>query len=265
MNSFNPSTQVQHYDSTQLANSILSNFNYPPTEIICDGQLHRFGKKQICWYVCFENWLVAGDWSGNYQGINQPLQKEKYQSLSNLERQEIYKKIAQAKLKAEQDKENLYQEAAIEAQNAWSKYSDEGHSKYLANKGLKPIEGVKFGNDKWGNFIATALVDSDGKIWSLQKIYDKFFQDGRNKAFLKGGKTKGCYSLFGNLQSAIIYICEGVATALSILLAVPNVLLVVAYSCHNFKSVARSIKQKYQNKKIIIVADNDVKEGGFYG
>ncbi len=264
MNKCHLKTRALHYENANLAAAILSEFNYPTTEVICDGQLHRFGKKQVCWYICFDNWLIAGDWSGNSKSINQPLNETEYKFLSDFERQEMHDNIMQLKLAAEREKEKLYQEIAVNAQNLWLEYSYAGRSKYLENKGLKPIDGIKFGADKQGNFIATALIDSDGKIWSLQKIYDNPLPDGRNKSFLKGGKIKGLYSLFGNLQSATIYICEGVATALSILLALPNVLMVVAYSCHNFKAVAKNIKQKYRNKKIIIVADNDTKTGGFY-
>ena len=86
--------------------------------------------------------------------------------------------------------------------------------------------------------------------------------NGRNKYFLKGGKIKGCYSEFGNKDSEIIYVGEGLATCMSILLAKPDCLVVVAYGCHYLKDVAQNIKQKYQNKQIIIAADNDVRMGG---
>lgn len=259
MNSRNSHAQVQNCGNANLAAAILSDYNYPSTKLICNEKIHRFGNRQVYWYICFENWLVVGDWSGQLPKISQPINQSQYNSLTFSQQEYLKQKALQAIEKAEEKRREDYKKIAIEAQKIWQNLSEDGKSIYLQNKGLEAINGIKFGSDYSGNFIATALTDNDGKIWSIQKIYDKPFQDGRNKSFLKGGKTKGNYSLFGDFKSAVIYICEGLATALSILLAAPNSIVVVSYFCHNLDAVAKNIKEKFSLAKIYIVADNDDK------
>ena len=244
-------------DIENLANVILSSFGYPTTNIISDNKIHRFGKKDNCWYICFDNWIVAGDWSGKLPSIDQSIDQERYQSLTSLQRELLQHHVSKTRTKAEAEAQRHYEEVANKAQNIWKNLNNSGDSLYLKKKGLEAINGIKFGNDSKGNFIATALVDNDDKIWSLQKIYDYPLSNGRNKNFLKGGKVKGCYLPFGNQQSTTLYICEGVATALSILLAQPNSLVIVTYDCGNLKPVTQNILSKYINKKIIIAGDND--------
>ncbi len=239
--------------------NIFQSNDYPtPQNIKNDGKIHRFGKKDKYWYICYDNWIVAGDWTGNLPKISQPINQVQYNFLPFPDREYLKHKAKQAIKKADAERQKDYEKTALEAQSLWHDLKNEGESLYLQNKNLKPIQGIKFGNDYCGNFIAIALIDNDDKIWTLQKIYDKTFVKGGNKSFLKGGKVKGCYSLFGNLKSLTIYICEGVATALSVLLAMPESLVVVAYSCHNFDLVAKSIKTRFKGAKIHIIADNDL-------
>ena len=132
------------------------------------------------------------------------------------ERQKLNQQIALEKKQRDSELSNQYEEASIKANQIWNNLSLNGSSSYLAKKKLSAIAGIKFGNNDQGNFIATALTDNSGKIWSLQFIYDG------SKKFFPNGKMKGCYAEFGNNQSNNIFICEGLATGLSILLAKPN-------------------------------------------
>lgn len=253
LNSHLLNTYNELYQSNiNCANQILKEVGYPIDNIIADEKLHRFGNNKQYWYVCFENWIVAGDWTGGIKSINQALNQNQYNALTLEEKEQIQQKIIEAKKSNEEEQEKKYQQTSIKAQNIWNNLSPFGNSLYLQNKGLNAIEGVKFGSDDKGNFIATALIDNLDKIWSLQFIYDNGF-----KKFLSEAKTKGCYSEFGNKEALEIFICEGLATGLSILLAKPNSLVVVAYNCHNLQEVAYNIKTKYPQKKIIIAGDND--------
>lgn len=225
--------------------------NIPSIEVK-PNQFQRFGKDKKYSVLYDGNFGYFKDWSGEIPDIlwfSNSIKRE----LSFKERQELNKQIAIEKQQREEELKNQYEQASIKANEIWQSLSLSGSSAYLTKKKLAPIDGVRFGNDDKGNFIATALIDNSGKIWSLQFIYDNKF-----KKFLSDGKVKGCYSEFGNKEASSIFVCEGLATGLSILLAMPDFLIVIAYNCHNLKEVAGNIKTKYPQKKIIIAGDNDL-------
>ena len=238
---------------TNVVNNILSSNFYPSINIVQDGKIHRFGKDKKYWYICHDNWILVDDWSGELPRINKPLNKEDYINFTKREQQLIHFNISQTIKKERENKKKLQEVAACKSQWLWNtKLSSHGFSKYLNNKGLKPIDGIKFGNNDLGNFIATALRDNQGNIHAIQSIYDDI-----GKKFIKNGNPVGHYCSFGNKKADIIYICEGVATALTILLATPNNMVVVAYCSHNIIHVVNNIIKCYPDKFIIIAGDND--------
>ena len=216
------------------------------------NQFQRFGKDKKYSVSYDGNFGYFKDWTGKIPDILWFADAIKNE-LSFEERRALNQQIAFEKKQREDELKNQYNQASIKANEIWRGLSLEGNSLYLKNKNLSTIDGIKFGSDTNGNFIATALTDNLNKIWSIQFIYDNGF-----KKFLRESKTKGCYSEFGNKQSDNVFICEGLATGLSILLAMPDSLIVVAYNCHNLKEVAGNIKTKYPRKKIVVTGDNDL-------
>lgn len=211
----------------------------------------RFGKNSKYSIKYDGEFWYFKDWSREFPGfIWSPDLKE---NLSSEERKKLYERLKikrdqrEVKLKSEND------EASKKATNMWYKLSTYGYSKYLENKKLAEIDNIRFGSDPKGNFIATSLIDENYKISTLQKIYD----DG-SKTFLPGGRKYGCYSHFGNLNSNLIYVCEGVATGMTILLAKPESLVIIAYDCGNIKPVITNILKHYESATIIIAGDNDL-------
>jgi putative DNA primase/helicase len=252
--------QQNSYDNTcNLAANILIDAGYPVKNgIIQDGELHRFGKNKNQWYVCFENYIVAKDWQGNLPAIKQAVNESKYAALSIEEKENIKRKVADAQLKAENERQKRQEIVALKAAKIWESLRLEGSSKYLESKQLVAVGEIRFGNNRNGNFIAVTLRDSSDAIWNLQFIYDNI-PEGRsaNKLFLSGGKKAGCYAQFGNDNSRPIYICEGVATGLSIHEAKPDSMVIIAFDCYNLDPVIENILKKYPNEEIVIAADND--------
>ncbi|MDA7704969.1 DUF3987 domain-containing protein [Rickettsiales bacterium] len=227
--------------------------NYPlPENIIQDGKIHRFGKDKKYWYIIFENWILIADWSEQLPRINNAIDNNKYSLLTDKQKEDLKQKIKSTSDTQEKEKEIAQNKAKDTALKIWNNLSNNGESKYLNNKDLKAIDGIKFGKYNGKNQIITALIDNNDQINSLQFIYDN-----GNKIFLKNGNISGCYSEFGNKDSNLIYICEGLATGLSILLAKPDHLIIIAYNCQNLEKVANNIIKKYLNKEIIITGDND--------
>ncbi len=242
---------------TKARDILVENGYNPDKEIIQDGNIHRFGKSH--WYICYGNYLVAGDWKNRLPAIKQIISPNgANENLTPYQKDDLERKIKAEKRQRDLERSKQYKEASIKAAEIWQNLSDNGTSIYLNNKELSAIEGIKFGKDMGGNFIATALIDNQGTINSLQFIYDNATYDNKFKKFLKGSRTQGYYGEFGNKDSQTIFICEGVATGLSILLAKTDCLVIVAYNCGNLKKVAKNITVKYPNHKIIIAGDNDL-------
>lgn len=197
------------------------------------------------------------DWSGEFDDIYW-FSDPKKDSITSEEIKKLNQQI-EAERKAREEIIRIRNEKAAKvAKITWERLANSGESEYLKKKQLSPINGIKFGKNRHGNFIATVLIDNDGKIWARQFIYDKIpLGREKNKEFLIGAKKKGNYTPLGNLEGDVIYICEGVATGLSIAMAMPKSLVIIAYDCHNLESVTNNILEKYSGKEIIIAADND--------
>ncbi|MDR0581073.1 MAG: DUF927 domain-containing protein [Holosporaceae bacterium] len=74
---------------------------------------------------------------------------------------------------------------------------------------------------------------------------------------MTGGRKKGCYFVIGNLEnSEQIFICEGYAIGATVHECI-NLPVVVAFDANGLKPVAKIIRAKYPNAKIVICADND--------
>ena len=135
----------------------------------------------------------------------------------------------------------------------WNALTLDGRSDYLSRKGLNEakIPGIKRGKDH----IAVQIINTQGAYQGLQKIYN----DGQ-KRFTKGLAKKGHFALIGLAclpeKLTTLHICEGVATAASIFMAI-NEPVIAAMDAFNLLPVARALKTAYPNIQIILWADND--------
>jgi KaiC/GvpD/RAD55 family RecA-like ATPase len=96
------------------------------------------------------------------------------------------------------------------------------------------------------------LFAADGTLSSLQYID----ADG-GKLYHPGGATGGRYWSVGALDSDLIYVAEGFATAATIH-EVTGKPCVVAYSASNLVPVTGSLQASHPAAKLVIVADNDL-------
>ena len=135
----------------------------------------------------------------------------------------------------------------------WQAMALLGESHYLNRKGLGtyPTAGIRYSK----NHIAVQIIDTQGAYFGLQKI----FNDG-TKLFTKGGAKKGHFALLGAFQLpeklTTIHICEGVATAATIALALQQPVF-SALDAFNLLLVGRALKRLYPKTPIVFWADND--------
>ena len=119
---------------------------------------------------------------------------------------------------------------------------------YLRCKGI-----YSFGRHAAGTGRRTAYscMDTANNLQSLQHIYP----DG-TKRFLLGGKVSGGQFIIQGQPEKLVAVYEGFATGASIHLATGWVVY-VAFSVNNFATVAKTTKERFPDKTIIICGDND--------
>jgi len=222
-----------------------------PGEIIADGVLRRCPtsekpKRKNGWFALYDGeraFGVYGDWQ---TGLN-----EKWTGNGKaLDAAEFRKVSAQI----ERDRKNWKKEEAVRQKDAAKRArstldslpeADESNP-YLIRKGVKTCPRLKADGDK---LIVPVMVN--GKPVSHQTIKP----DG-SKKFLFGGKVKGGYFPIKGNDTKPLYICEGVATGLSIHEATGATAL-CAFSKGSLLAVAQMARKEYPKRKIIIAADND--------
>lgn len=125
---------------------------------------------------------------------------------------------------------------------------------YLETKGLPAIGGLY--TDEQHDMTYVPLMDVEGKIWSLQSIKE----DG-TKRFEKGTKKTGCFHVLGGMSLVAMRDCliiaEGYATAASIMESLRTP-VIAAFDAGNLKTVALALHEKFPDKPVIIIGDDDI-------
>lgn len=181
----------------------------------------------------------------SYSALKALWEAKKY-GLSLTSKSRVQKNRKSIKLSTDNRKQDVTEELIL-----WNKLSREGHNKYLDNKSLPNLKGIRFGK----NYIAVKIINTQGEFQGLQKI----FEDG-SKYFSAGLKKKGNFALIGSetlsKKLETIHVCEGVATAGSLHLFTSEPVF-AALDAFNLEHVVKNLRLKYQKIRIIIWADND--------
>ena len=246
----------QFRNSTMKFKEFIHNLGLGHHEIIFDGQIHRIkppgGKSKSAWYIAFQNLEfeagVAGDWRAGTQ--------ENFCNIrvSELTLEQKRWHDQQVKKNAEQNRINTvnrHLNSKKEVGKLWSQTTANGLDShpYLIKKQIKPFNIHKnFDKD-----IVIPIYDANHILWNLQTIKKNGF-----KLFNKGAKIKGCYHPIGFLSNTLLQLilCEGWSTAISIHQAT-GIATAACFGAGNLESVAKSLRAKYPNAKIIIAGDED--------
>ncbi len=241
-----------------------------PESIIWDGKLHRFATdaakrhSKDGWYIAHDDAkgkaAAFGSWrdGGSHTWSNGTGRKLTQAELKDIEAQ---------KKRALEDEKKRRQAAALRAQRIYEQAaSDVSYSAYLARKGIDCPDGVRavqglssralgFDGDEFQvSGLIVPMRDRSGEIRSLQLIPEDAH---RQKLFLRGGQTAGCFHVLGSIAGAQrVLIAEGLATAQSGRQAT-GLPAVVAFSAHNLPSVARAVRAQNATAEILILVDDD--------
>ena len=178
------------------------------------------------------------------------------------EQEEARKRSEVAKaerVKADQEKHSKAAQLARNIYDAANVLETSKHS-YAIKKRLPLGDLVRRGawpQKDWLDALIIPIYSSDGTISSIQAID----QDG-TKDFLRGGKIKGCFSPLGAIRGTTgqVFIGEGVATVAAVVHVMGGA-GVAALNAGNLEAVVSEIKKLAPDAEIIILADDDQKEG----
>jgi len=140
--------------------------------------------------------------------------------------------------------------AAHEAQSIWNrcKPAPQDHP-YLRKKQIEAY-GARVDNDH----LVIPIQDTEGNFHGLQYI-----SPAGDKRFLSGSSITGHFWSLGDKDpSKPLYIAEGFATAATVHQATGSQ-VVVAFNAGNLIPVAKALRDKWQNREIVLCADDDAK------
>lgn len=222
--------------------------------IIADGKLHRFkaagDRERNSWFVLFpasRSTPAAGAFGCWKRGFNRSWCEKRRESLTDTE----WRTIREGWKLADDERKRMEGERYATARKAAAWILDrakpvQSHP-YLERKDVKTFGDVRENRAA----LVLPLRDANGELHSLQFID----ADGAKK-FLPGGRIDGCFFTLAEKPDGALVICEGYATGASILEAT-GLAVVCAMNCGNLLAVSKALREKFQEREIIIAADND--------
>lgn len=195
-----------------------------------------------------------GVWSGSDSGSTRiEVGKD---DLSTEQRAALRARIAEDRKRADRDRARRARVAAERAAAAWAKYSRDGESEYLRDKGVR-------GHDIRYTASGVAVVpvtNAGGVIQGLQLLRSKRQASEQNKPakqFWPSGVAKqGHFCLLGGVPTTVLLVCEGYATGASLHEAT-SLPVAVAFDCGNLRSVCEALRKRYKLVKILVCGDDD--------
>lgn len=236
----------------------------PPTDIIFDGQVHRFrsGTKgkggygdKTGWYIVFGDGIPAGRFGCWRMGVECTFKADVGRTLTQVEEMAHAKRMTEAKRKRDAERERKQEAVADTVETIWNDCTSAQDSHpYLVKKGVK-ANGARVTGD---GRLVVPMYGEDSKLTSLQYID----ADG-GKLYHSGGKTGGSFWQIGTMdEPGDLFVAEGFATAATIYEQTGRP-CVIAYNASNLVPVSGALRAKYgKQQSIIVVADNDASGTG---
>lgn len=228
--------------------------------VVADGKLHRFhaqgdkpGTKDGFYVLYCTNGVYSGmfgSWRINGGEQINWCSKRK-EDFSPEEHKTFIENINRSKMLFDEERKQRLNDAKESAKHIWneSKFANDNHP-YLIKKRIKAV-GLRCDAD---NKLIAPLYGIDKQLHSLQ-----FISIDGEKRFLPGGAVTGNYFPIGKIKSPKdrLYIGEGVATCLTIH-QLSGCAVACAFNCGNLLSVAQTMRTKFPEAQIFLVADNDL-------
>jgi putative DNA primase/helicase len=220
--------------------------------LLADGRLRRVhieGDRKGSrngWYILYSDGIPSGTYGSWKTGFKGTWCEKAQSDLTPAQRAEHKRRMDEARKAREAEEQAARKLAQDRAAAIWKVLASarDDHT-YLVKKGVK-AHGLRLSKGA----LVIPLRDEAGTLHSLQ-----FIDGGSNKRFLSGGRKKGCYFAIG-VPKGTICICEGYATGASVYESSGHA-VAVAFDAGNLIHVAKAMRRKFPEAKIIICADND--------
>ncbi|MEB3212945.1 MAG: toprim domain-containing protein [Leptolyngbyaceae bacterium] len=224
-------------------------------EILPDDKWHRVkgatdkgAQKTIYYRLKIEDGFAVGNFGSYREGITHTWTSKTDKSMSREDRDEWKRKTDEARAKRDDERKRQAAEAATLAKQRWAEAEIpiEDHP-YLVRKGVRAA-GLRCEGDN----LIIPMTDVAGKMHGLQTI-----SPAGDKLYMFGARKEGCFYPFPADDKTAIIICEGIATAASVAMAIPEHPVLAAFDAGNLVPVAEAVRMAYPEAVIIIAADND--------
>ncbi|EGV1494268.1 toprim domain-containing protein [Campylobacter jejuni] len=242
---------------------------------IMDGKIHRVkttndkGRELSGAYSGFLDDYPAGFVQNFKTGIKEnwkmPIEKNQSNNIKNS--QKLHEQIKKDQELREKEILTLQEKTALKLEDEYNnaKWANSNHA-YLKKKGFD--ENFYLKQDKMGSLLIP-LKDENGKLWSVQRIFpngDKIIgviktQEEKDQGVEYLAKKQGCFHIIGakSLEHCKEFIItEGFATAATIYKAL-NKPVIMGVDAGNLSKIVETLKNKFQNTPITLIADNDKK------
>lgn len=225
------------------------------------GRIERYGRKKRSWYVLHQyqarngRRFVAGAY-GVHGRVDSTRVRADYAGIDPDEIERL-QRAQREKERAEAAKRlRLAEFAANRARGQYQAAARLGGSAYLERKGVKADRALRFQPD---GTLLVPMVDYAGETPILRGL-QKISPDGA-KRFTKHMHKAGVACLLGSGKAqGPILIVEGLATGLSVRMALEQRHAVyVAFDCGNLAHVARALRQRHPDARLVICADDDAR------
>lgn len=225
-------------------------------DLIMDGKIHRFGRKDVYWYTIHQfqgsrgdtvSVCLHGDWRTG-ERFKYAVSDRGY----GVSEKSVTKYFVQQNKVVDEAEKELNEQVSREAMQWVPNLPTTGVSEYLTRKQIDDVDDPRL---RYQGFnILVPMRDVEGKIWGGQRIFNN---RQTPKLFMKGQKVKGCFHLIGEMDdSPIVYVCEGYATGASIRKAT-GACVVVAFNSGNLDPVVKQLYPRLRDKRWVICADDD--------
>lgn len=230
--------------------------------INADKGIQRFklasdkGNAKSGWYIFYSNIHSFVAAYGNWKtGLNETWSFNKTNEPLSIEERRKFEKIYNdAKKKQLANKEKQFAKARRIANSVWNNASPASpNHPYLVKKyctGAASVLKQDRGNLLVPLFNKKRLVS----VQYINRFGDKFFA--------KGSELKGSYFKFGDVSKEFgsAYICEGISTGWTVHILACFAPVFCAMNAGNLKAVSIEVRKRWSDVKIIICADNDVRQ-----
>lgn len=243
------------------------NFKFDTAKKVTFGKGGKYWYRLYLWRPDKGGEFITGSFGTYRHGGSWMKVDQHFQPMTDAERARQADKRAADHARAEEELRIEAAEAAITAADLLASAAREGQSAYLQRKQVDG-ESCRYLAD--GSIVIPLMrydLPVDQRLQAAQRIYPgprkhrRTGEDLPQKMFTKGFSKPGCCVRLGRLDEeppALILVCEGYATGLTLRMATDKRLLVfVALDAGNLGPVVMLLHKLFRTTRILICADDD--------